>query len=329
MGYIGSPTLPFSTTTWNDPNHSYRCWGNDGNSFNLPLNTSGNTNVGDVIAQSIKVCATTAGGHCPVFLDMRVPAKLSAPASIDFGTVTQGAAATLSIDVGNGGDTALWTAAGIANISYTLSATSGFTAPTGSFIDAPGGALNSHTITMNTSSLGIKNGTLTITSTGADEPTRVITITGNVVASNLPPIADAGPDQTVVDTDRSGDQPVTLDGSQSHDPDGTITNYNWSEGPTVLADGSTASTPTVTLAVGVHTITLLVTDDMSATAADTVIITVGPGRTCGSADFNHDGDLGTDAGYCGLFRLSGWFLLPGLRLGRLQWRRGPGDGHRH
>ena len=117
----------------------------------------------------------------------------------------------------------------------------------------------------------------------------MITITGNVVdSSNLPPIADAGPDQTVVDTDHSGDQPVTLDGSQSHDPDGTITDYNWSEGPTMLAQGPSASTPTVTLAVGVHTITLLVTDDMSATATDTVVITVSPGSTCGSADFNHD-----------------------------------------
>jgi hypothetical protein len=95
-----------------------------------------------------------------------------------------------------------------------------------------------------------------------------------------------------VDSDNGGSAPVTLDGSQSHDPDGTIADYRWSEGSTVLAQGS-AATPTVILADGPHTITLLVTDNQGATGSDTVELTVTP--ACGSADFNHDGDLGTDA----------------------------------
>ena len=293
--YIGSLSIPWNLNTWNDPNHSYRCWGNDGTSFNVALTTTGNQNVGATIAQALINCATTAGGHLPVYLDLRVPAKLSAPASLDFGTVIQGSTAQQSINVGNGGNTALWTAAGIANIGYTLSASSGFTAPGGSFVDAPGGTLNSHTISMNTSSTGPKSGTLIITVTGADEVSRVITVNGNVIPPNQAPIADAGPDQTVTDTDHSGDQPVTLDGTASHDNDGTITNYRWTEGATILANASGASSPTVTLNVGIHTITLQVTDNQSATAMDTVVITVNPGSTCGSADFNHDGDVGTDA----------------------------------
>jgi endonuclease/exonuclease/phosphatase family metal-dependent hydrolase len=295
MDYIGSLSTPWDLSRWDDPNHSYRCWGNDGTSFNLPLTTTGNVNVGPTIAQALKNCATTAGGHLPVFLDMRVPARLSAPSSISFGTVTQGSLASLSISVGNGGDTALWTAAGIANVSYSLAATSGFTAPGGNFVDAPGGNLNFHSISMNTSTPGPKSGTLTISVSGADETTRVINITGDVIPPNQPPIADAGPDQTVVDNDHSGDEPVTLDGTLSHDNDGTLTNYRWSEGATVLAQGSSASTPTVTLALGIHTITLQVTDNQTATGTDTVVITVNPGSTCGSADFNHDGDIGTDA----------------------------------
>src|SRR5205807_209492 len=96
-------------------------------------------------------------------------AKLSAPASIDFGTVVQGSPASVNINVGNGGNTALWTVGGIATLGYTMAASAGFTAPTGSFTDAPGGGLNAHSITMNTSTLGTRSGTLTITPSGADE----------------------------------------------------------------------------------------------------------------------------------------------------------------
>jgi len=96
-------------------------------------------------------------------------------------------------------------------------------------------------------------------------------LTINVVASNQPPIADAGPDQTVTDTNRNGSEPVTLDGSGSSDPDGTIQSYVWKEGATQIGTGVN---PTVTLSVGVHTITLTVTDDDAASDADTVAITV-------------------------------------------------------
>ena len=40
--------------------------------------------------------------------------------------------------------------------------------------------------------------------------------------ANRPPLANAGPDQTVKDADRDGSETVTLDGSASSDRDGTI-----------------------------------------------------------------------------------------------------------
>jgi|GEM_PF-1740189 len=92
-------------------------------------------------------------------------------------------------------------------------------------------------------------------------------------AANQPPIANAGPDQTVVDADGSGSQAVTLSGSGSYDPDGSIVSYVWREGATTLASGVSA---TVNLAVGSHTITLTVTDDDGATATDTVAVSVAP-----------------------------------------------------
>jgi len=87
---------------------------------------------------------------------------------------------------------------------------------------------------------------------------------------NDAPTADAGPDQTVGDPDGSGDQAVTLSGSGS-DTDGTIVSYEWKDGANVLG---TTPVITPTLSVGVHTITLTVTDNGGATGADTVVVTV-------------------------------------------------------
>jgi subtilisin family serine protease len=91
--------------------------------------------------------------------------------------------------------------------------------------------------------------------------------------SNLPPLADAGPDQTVADQDRDGMEMVTLDGAGSSDRDGTIATYQWLEGTTPLAEGAT---PSVSLAVGTHALTLEVTDDGGETDTDSVVITVTP-----------------------------------------------------
>jgi hypothetical protein len=118
---------------------------------------------------------------------------------------------------------------------------------------------------------------------------------GDIGRRNAAPIADAGPDQISVDADANGQQPITLDGSGSHDPDGTISVYRWMEGATLLGQSS-MPTLNVNLPVGVHTITLTVFDNGSATGTDEVIITVtAPGGGCGTSDYNGDGDFGTDA----------------------------------
>ncbi len=185
LDYIGSLTLPYSTTTWNDPNHAYRAWGNDGTCFNEPLTTSGNAMVGPVIAQAL-ITAAAEFGHIPVFLDLRVAAEIDSPVEIGFGTVPQGAPAPAEIEVRNAGDVGLWTAPGIANLNYALAASAGFGAPAGMFADGPGGSGNFHTLTMDTGTPGQKVGTLTITSDAPDEPVRVVTLRGDVVAACYP-----------------------------------------------------------------------------------------------------------------------------------------------
>lgn len=90
---------------------------------------------------------------------------------------------------------------------------------------------------------------------------------------NIPPIANAGLDQTV-----NFNLTVTLDGSGSVDPDGAITDYAWTQvsGTTItLADANMAvATFTSPSADATLTFELSVTDDSSATTVDTVMITV-------------------------------------------------------
>lgn len=93
------------------------------------------------------------------------------------------------------------------------------------------------------------------------------------VTINQPPVANAGADRTVTDGDGNGGETVTLDGSASSDPDGTITSYQWSEGGTFVAAGPG---PAISLPVGQHTLTLSVTDEDGASDTDTVVITVQP-----------------------------------------------------
>lgn len=86
-----------------------------------------------------------------------------------------------------------------------------------------------------------------------------------------PPIANAGPDQIIEDADGDDMEAVTLDGSLSSDSNGTIDLYSWTASDTVLATGETA---TVDLVLGLHEITLTVTDDEGNTSSDIVLITV-------------------------------------------------------
>ncbi|HEX2360870.1 MAG TPA: S8 family serine peptidase, partial [Jiangellaceae bacterium] len=97
--------------------------------------------------------------------------------------------------------------------------------------------------------------------------------------TNLPPHAHAGPDQTVPDNNGDGAELVTLDGTASSDSDGSIVSYEWSEGGTSIGVGATAA---VWLSVGVHSLTLEVTDDDGDSATDTVVVTVDPPPTVGS-----------------------------------------------
>jgi hypothetical protein len=180
--YLGNSLIPYSTTTWDDPNHSYRSWGNDGTSYNTSLTITGNTMVGAAIAQAL-VNVANGGGHLPVFLDLRVPPKIMSATIIDFGQVPQDAVAQQTITVSNSADVALWNASGIADLLYSLSASADFTAPSGDFVAEAGAPGNDHVIEMSTATIGPKSGTLTVSSNAPDEPSRLVVLTGEVISA--------------------------------------------------------------------------------------------------------------------------------------------------
>jgi hypothetical protein len=87
---------------------------------------------------------------------------------------------------------------------------------------------------------------------------------------NSPPVANAGPDQTV------GSGSVTLDGSASYDPDGDPITYQWSQisGPTVVLATPTAVKTTFNAVSGqTYVFKLTVTDSYGLSASATTKVT--------------------------------------------------------
>lgn len=182
LDYIGAFGTPWNLATFADPLHSYRCWGNDGTACNAVLRTIGNAMVGQPIAEAL-VTSAAGLGHLPVQIDLRVPAEVSAPILVDFGSVTQNSSAQIAVPIGNAGLVNLFGSAGIEGLTYSLNASSSFTISggTGPFNDAAGGPLNSHIVSMNTATPGPVSGTLTISSNSADDPIYIVQLVGTVV----------------------------------------------------------------------------------------------------------------------------------------------------
>jgi len=88
-------------------------------------------------------------------------------------------------------------------------------------------------------------------------------------ALNKVPVANAGPDQTVTLSGAQTSLDVTLDGTQSVDPDGSVATYVWTGIPS--PNPSNAASPKVTLYPGTYKYTLVVTDDQGAQSTPSVV----------------------------------------------------------
>ncbi len=115
---------------------------------------------------------------------------------------------------------------------------------------------------------------LTVTDVGGLKSTDTVII--NVSWVNIPPVANAGPDQTVAEG-----SVVTLDGSASSDIDDPITTYAWIQtaGPSVTLSNPAAvkptfTTPDVNIGGAILTFQLTVTDKGGLQSTDSVDINV-------------------------------------------------------
>lgn len=136
---------------------------------------------------------------------------------------------------------------------------------------------NSNSASTNITGLsqGISIFRLTVTDIGGLTATDdvIVTVNGLVpLPVNSIPIVTAGIDQTITLPTNS----ITLSGSAS-DADGTIVAYDWgivSGADATIADPSSPVTTVTGLMQGTYTFWLTVTDDMGATNADAVMVTV-------------------------------------------------------
>jgi hypothetical protein len=103
-----------------------------------------------------------------------------------------------------------------------------------------------------------------------------LNLVANAPAANIPPVANAGTDQTITLPTNS----VSLNGTGSSDADGTISTYIWSQvsGPSAatIATPSSVTTNSSNLVQGSYVFRLTVTDNNGASSFDDVAVTVNP-----------------------------------------------------
>jgi len=117
-------------------------------------------------------------------------------------------------------------------------------------------------------SRGVFLATLTVWDTANQSDMDTVSIS----IGNRPPVADAGPDQSVNKSDL-----VTLNGTGSNDPDGDPLTYLWNQtgGPTVILAGADTATPTFSSAIsGIYTFILAVEDGWGGSSNDTVNVAI-------------------------------------------------------
>ncbi len=191
--YDGEWPAPYSSSTWDDPNHSYRAWGNDGSMYNRPLRTAGNAMVGEQIAADIRTLCF-GGGHMPAFLDLRVPARIAVNPVIDLGVLQPGA--SIEIPVAHGGDIGRWGFDGQDDLAFFAIGSAGLDVPF-RFVELPPSGTGSVNATV-TADPGAFAGSVTIVSNDPDLPEAVVMLSGTVASGCL---ADVNGDGVVLPSD--------------------------------------------------------------------------------------------------------------------------------
>jgi hypothetical protein len=195
-----------------------------------------------------------------------------APGSLSFGSqdVDEGPTVAQTVVITNEGTAALH----VSSISLTGGGAAHFQIESGgSPVTLTQGSTHTVQVSFDPSTTGAKSANLTILSDDSDESTVDVSLSGS---GNTAPLANAGPDQTVVVS-----ATVTLDGSASSDAENNLPlTFGWTQtgGPEAVLSSNTISRPTFT-APGTPTVltfTLTITDSLglSDPTPDSVVITV-------------------------------------------------------
>ena len=133
--------------------------------------------------------------------------------------------------------------------------------------------LNNKAAALNANYIDVKNISYSVSITL--QPYASAALIKNGATINLPPVANAGQDQTITLPTNS----LTLSGNGT-DSDGTITSYQWTKisGPTTynILNVTSPGTSVTGLVQGVYQFQLKVTDNNGATGIDTMQVTVNP-----------------------------------------------------
>jgi endonuclease/exonuclease/phosphatase family metal-dependent hydrolase len=143
--------------------NSYRTFGNNGTTpQNAPANTASNTALGSLPNRTAVLSAlTTASAHYPVVAEYRYPARMGVSVAPVPNRVITGADVGVNVTVTNTAPVTL--AVGADGLDYTLSGTGSLLGSGGASMLpalAPG---NVHTLQLDTSSPGLRSGTLNVT----------------------------------------------------------------------------------------------------------------------------------------------------------------------
>ena len=174
---------------------SYHAFGNNGTHFmNGELDVVSNT----ALPQNVLTAIANASDHLPVVMDLQLPAVMDVQVSSAPATVTQGSLAELTVTVENVADVLV--AIGADVLDYTLS-TSGDVSGMATDSDAALDGGNMHTVTLDTSAVGMMSGTIDVTSTsqGVANGSVEIPIMYEVISSLL--LGDANNDGQVTGAD--------------------------------------------------------------------------------------------------------------------------------
>lgn len=160
-----------------DCTDSYVTYGNDGQHFNTDINAFGfNNAVGITVANALH----DAADHLPVVLTIQIPAKLYTQSQLDFGNYITGGTTYNGIMISN------VSSQPADELTFSFSAPPGFGAPAGTFTQGAGVPASGYEITMDTSTPGVKTGTLLVNSDYPDTTSKQVLLSGRVLRHAAP-----------------------------------------------------------------------------------------------------------------------------------------------